>query len=228
MSIRQLFDAETHTYTYLAFDKASKQAAIIDPVFEELERDLNLLRELGLSLVYVLETHVHADHITSAYYFREATGCQIVMPTNSKATNIDIEIQHGDTLSVGKLNIRAIDTAGHTEAHMAYLVDKTILTGDALLIRGCGRTDFQGGCPGQLYDLVKKNLFSLPDDTLIYPGHDYHGRTSSTIAEEKQFNPRFSKSRDEFIELMKHLTLPQPRRMKYAVPANLRAGYIVV
>lgn len=228
MFIRQLFDTDTSTYTYLVFDEKSKQAAIIDPVFELLERDLKLINELGLSLIYIMETHIHADHITSAYYLREAAGGQIVVPVNAKATNIDHEIQDGEVLSVGNINIKAITTAGHTEAHMAYLVDKFVMTGDALLIRGCGRTDFQGGNAGQLYDLVTKNLFSLPDDTIVYPAHDYLGRTSSTIAEEKQHNPRFSKSRAEFIELMENLNLALPRRIKYAVPANLRAGYIVV
>ncbi|MCY7383686.1 MAG: MBL fold metallo-hydrolase [Microcoleus sp. CAN_BIN18] len=226
MLFRQLFDRETSTYTYLIADRISKEALLVDPVLEQVERDLKLLKELGLTLRYCVETHVHADHITSASKLREATGCLTVVPYPAQVGCADKFIHHGETLQVGAVVVQAIATPGHTDSHMAYLANNThLLTGDALFIRGCGRTDFQSGDAGTLFDSVTQQLFTLPDSTLIYPGHDYRGQTVSSIEEEKHWNPRFTgRSRDEFIQFMNELNLPNPQKMMEAVPANQQCG----
>ena len=226
MLFRQLFDSESSTYTYLIADNNTKEAVIIDSVLEQFERDINLLKELELNLIYSLDTHIHADHITGAGKLRQATGCLSILPKNSQVKCADSYIQHGQVLQIGSVTIEGISTPGHTNSHMAYLLNNThLLTGDALFIRGCGRTDFQGGDAGTLYDCVTQRLFTLPDETLVYPGHDYKGRTVSTIAEEKRLNPRFAgKTRDDFIQLMNNLNLPQPKKIKLAVPANQNCG----
>lgn len=230
MLFRQLYDRETWTYSYLIADPETKEAALVDSVLEQVERDVQLLRELGLTLRYALETHVHADHITGAGKLREITGCQTVMPVGAKAECADRFIADGEVLQVGKVSIQAIATLGHTDSHMAYLVNGThLLTGDSLFIRGCGRTDFQSGNPGQLYDSITQRLFTLPDETLVYPGHDYRGHTVSTIGEEKRWNPRLAgKSRGEFIAIMNSLNLPDPKKIAEAVPANERCGLVTV
>lgn len=225
---RQLFDRESCTYTYLIADARSRRALLVDSVLEQVERDLQVLRELDLSLHACLETHVHADHVTGADKLRTFTGCQIIVPAHSGVIGADRIIHDQEVLSLGAVQIRAFATPGHTGSHMAYWVNHShLLTGDALLIRGCGRTDFQGGDAGMLYETVTQTLFSLPDTTLVYPGHDYQGRTVSTIGEEKQWNPRFAgRNRSQFIELMSQLNLPYPQRMKRAVPANQHCGII--
>jgi len=225
---RQLFDRESSTYTYLIADIETKAAILVDPVIEQVKRDFHLLQELGLTLHYCLETHIHADHITGTDQLRALTGCLGLLPEQAEATGADGYIADGKTLQLGNVQIQAIATPGHTNSHMAYLVNSThLLTGDALFIRGCGRTDFQDGDAGLLYDIVTQKLFTLPDDTLVYPGHDYQGSTVSTIGEEKRWNPRFTgRSRSEFIELMNHLNLPHPKKMLEAVPANRRCGKI--
>lgn len=229
MLLRQLFDQQTCTYTYLIADLNTKEAVFIDPVLEQVERDFKLIKELGLNLNYCLETHIHADHITGTGKLRELTGCQSIVPENSGVDCADRFISHGEVLKVGEVKIQAIATLGHTDAHISYLVnDKMVFTGDALFIRGCGRTDFQSGDAGTLYDHITQRLFTLPDTTLIYPGHDYKGQTVSTIGEEKQFNPRFAgHNRDSFIELMNNLNLPNPKKITEAVPANQRCGIVV-
>ncbi len=226
MLFRQLIDSESSTYTYLIADKNTKEAAIVDPVLEQFERDLNLLNEFGLNLRYCLDTHIHADHITAAGKLRQATGCLNILPKNSPTKCADSYIQHGQVLQIGAVTIEGISTPGHTSSHMAYLVNNThLLTGDALFIRGCGRTDFQDGDAGTLYDCVTKRLFTLPDETLVYPAHDYKGYTVSTIAEEKQLNTRFAgKTRDDFIKFMENLNLPFPQKMKQVVPVNKNCG----
>jgi len=226
MLFRQLFDRESSTYTYLIADRASAEALLVDAVLEQVERDLKLLKELGLTLRYCLETHVHADHITGASQLREATGCVSVVPAQAQVNCADRFIHPGETLQVGTVEVQAIATPGHTDSHMAYLVNRShLLTGDALFIRGCGRTDFQSGDAGTLFDSVTQRLFTLPDYTSIYPGHDYRGQTVSSIEEEKRWNPRFTgRSRDEFIEFMNALNLPNPQKMMEAVPANERCG----
>lgn len=236
MFFRQLFDRESCSYSYLIADTASKSAILVDSVLEQVERDLKLIKELNLTLKFCLETHIHADRITGAGKLRDLTGCLGVVPANAKANCADRSLEDGDKIVLGDLEIRAIETLGHTDSHMAYLVnDDRVLTGDALLIRGCGRTDFQNGDAGLLYDSVTNKLFTLADDTLVYPAHDYKGRTVSTIGEEKQFNPRFQQcdrkpsseaDRNDFINLMNNLDLAYPRRMMEAVPANLNCGKI--
>ena len=228
MLFRQLFDADTWTYTYLIADINTKEAILVDSVLEQVERDFKLLKELGLKLKYCLETHIHADHITGTGKLREMTGCTGIVPENAQAACADRYIKDGEILRVGDIEIKAIETNGHTDSHMAYLVNNThVLTGDALFIRGCGRTDFQSGDAGTLYDRVTQKLFTLPDETLVYPGHDYKGQTVSTIGEEKQFNPRFvGKNRDNFITFMDNLNLPNPKKMMEAVPANERCGKV--
>jgi glyoxylase-like metal-dependent hydrolase (beta-lactamase superfamily II) len=232
MLFRQLFEQETWTYTYLIADPQTKETALVDPVLETVERDFKLLNELGLTLKFCLETHVHADHITGTGKLRELTDCEGIVPENAQVACASRLIKHREVLRLGTVEIQAIATLGHTDSHMAYLVqDKAktdplkVLTGDALLIRGCGRTDFQSGDAGTLYDQVTQHLFTLPEDTLVYPGHDYRGHTVSTIGEEKQWNPRFvGRNRDQFIEFMDSLDLPYPKKIMEAVPANERCG----
>jgi sulfur dioxygenase len=228
MLFRQLFDKETSTYTYLLADQQTQEAILVDPVLEQVERDSKLLTELGLSLRYCLETHIHADHITGTAKLREMTGCLGIVPDKAQASCADRYIKDGEILQLASITIQAIATPGHTDSHNAYLVNQDrVLTGDALFIRGCGRTDFQGGDAGTLFDSVTQQLFTLPDKTLVYPGHDYRGYTVSTITEEKQFNLRFTgRNRQQFIEFMDHLVLPSPEKMMEAVPANERCGNV--
>ena len=223
---RQLFDPESSTYTYLIADRHTKDAVLVDTVLEQGDRDLQLLHDLGLNLRYCLETHIHADHITGAGKLRQQTGCQVLVPQYATARSADHSLTDREILMIGTVRIEAISTPGHTHSHSAYLINNThLLTGDALLIRGCGRTDLQGGDAGTLYDTVFQRLFTLPDDTLVYPGHDYKGRTVSTIGEEKRLNPRFKdRTRDQFITLMNHLGLSYPKKINQAVPANEYCG----
>ena len=226
MLFRQLFDRESSTYTYLLADLQLKEAILVDPVLEQVERDLKLLKELELTLHYCLETHIHADHITGTGKLRELTDCLSIVPENAQADCANHQIQDEETLELGLIFIEAIVTPGHTDSHMAYLVNgERVLTGDALFIRGCGRTDFQSGDAGTLYDSVTKKLFTLPNETLVYPAHDYRGHTVSTIGEEKRWNPRFvNRDRVNFIQLMNNLNLPNPKKMMEAVPANQHCG----
>lgn len=229
MLFRQLFDPETSTYTYLIADPHTKEAILVDPVLEQVERDRQLLNELGLTLTYCLETHIHADHITGTAKLREVTGCEGIVPDHAQAACANRFIRDGEVLQLGNVRMEAIATPGHTDSHMAYLINGNhLLTGDALLIRGCGRTDFQSGDAGTLYDVVTQRLFTLPDSTLVYPGHDYKGQTISTIGEEKRWNPRFTgRNRAEFVQFMATLNLPNPQKMMAAVPANERCGRMV-
>jgi glyoxylase-like metal-dependent hydrolase (beta-lactamase superfamily II) len=230
MLFRQLFDYATWTYTYLIADPDTKDAALVDPVLEQVERDLKLLNELGLDLRFCLETHIHADHITGTGRLRELTGCQGIVPEHAEAGCADRFIRHKEVIQVGSIPVEAIATPGHTDSHMSFLVNgDRVLSGDALFIRGCGRTDFQSGDAGVLYDHVTQQLFTLPDNTLVYPGHDYRGQTVSTIGEEKRFNPRFAgKNRAAFIDLMNNLNLPDPKKIAEAVPANQQCGKVPV
>lgn len=226
MLFRQLFDKVSSTYTYLIADPTTQEAILVDPVLEQIDRDLLLLDNLGINLTYCLETHLHADHVTATSKLREKTGCLSILPENTDVQCADKFIKHEEILQVGEIKIKAIATPGHTDSHMAYLVNGNhLLTGDALLIGGCGRTDFQGGDSGILYNSVTQRLFSLPPETLVYPAHDYHGYTVSTIGEEKRCNPRFTnKNRDEFIEFMNNLKLPVPKKIVEALPANKLCG----
>ncbi len=228
MIVRQLFDAETFTYTYLVADEESGQAALIDPVLEQIDRDLLLIRELGLTLAYVLETHVHADHVTAAGVLRDRTGAKTVAGARG-APCADMAVRHGDAIALGGLTIRVLETPGHTDDSLSFHVPGMVFTGDALFIRGTGRTDFQNGDAGTLYDSITRVLFVLPDATVIYPGHDYKGRTTSTVAEEKAHNPRVAgKTRDEFVQILGSLGLPPPKKLAVAVAANRACGRVEV
>jgi glyoxylase-like metal-dependent hydrolase (beta-lactamase superfamily II)/rhodanese-related sulfurtransferase len=225
----QLLDPASSTYTYVLFDPDSRDALIIDPVDEQLERDLRVLREYGLRLIWTVETHAHADHITSAALLAEHTGARTAAPAACGIRTAAVQLQHGDTLRFGQQQIRALHTPGHTAGSMCYTWEidgsRHVFTGDTLLIQGCGRTDFQSGSSEALYRSITEQLFALPDDTLVWPGHDYHGRSHSTIGAEKTSNPRLAgKSLAEFQAIMDSLQLPKPRRIDEAVPANLRSG----
>lgn len=228
MIFRQLYDQETSTYTYLLADEDTKEAIIIDSVIEQVERDKKLINELGLKLKYILETHVHADHITGAAslktYFPDA---QTVVHNEGGAECADLHSTDGMELKFGNQSIKVLSTPGHTNGCVSYYTDGMVFTGDALLIRGCGRTDFQQGDPGKLYDSVTQKVFTLPDNTTIYPGHDYKGLTSSSVWEEKTFNPRLAnKTREEFTLIMNSLDLPYPKKIQESVPANLKCGNV--
>ena len=226
MNIRQLFDKDSSTYSYLLFDSVSREAAIIDAVREQLERDVRLIEELGLTLKYALETHVHADHVTGAGALRERLGAQVVYHRASGSACADLLVSDGDLLPLGGSAVEVRHTPGHTAGDVSYVIDGAAFTGDALLIRGCGRTDFQQGNADVLYQSIKDKLFSLPDETTVYPGHDYNGFTTSTIGEEKRLNPRLGQGRDQagFVAIMDAMDLPRPRHIDVAVPGNLRCG----
>lgn len=227
---RQLFDAETSTFTYLLGDLATHAAALIDPVIEKVDRDVALLRELGFDLKYALNTHVHADHISGSGVLKleHFAAAQSVLGPGNEVAKSDIKLKDGERLSVGpNLVIEAIHTPGHTLGCTTYYVREMglLFTGDALLIRGCGRTDFQNGSADMLYDSIHKKLFVLPDETAVYPCHDYRGFTSSTLGEEKRLNPRLAKkTKSEFQDIMKNLNLPYPKKIDACIPANLLCG----
>ncbi|MHB1678142.1 MAG: MBL fold metallo-hydrolase [Sulfuriferula sp.] len=222
---RQLFDTTSSTYTYLLGEHESQSAVLIDPVLGHDDLYLELLAEQHFNLRYLLETHVHADHITGASALRKATGAQTAISMYSGATCADVQLRGGEYLHFGNESIQVIATPGHTPTCVSYLWRDRVFTGDALLIGGCGRTDFQGGDAGQLYDSITNKLWALPDDTLVYPAHDYHHHHVSSVAQERETNPRLAgKSRNEFIAIMNALNLPQPRLIDLAVPANQHCG----
>jgi sulfur dioxygenase len=224
MFLRQLYDSDSSTYTYLVADTASRKAALIDPVREALARDIALVRELGFELAYVLETHVHADHVTSAGSLADLTGAVTVASPHGAECAL-ARLRHGEVLRLGSLEIKALATPGHTKDSVSFLIEDNVFTGDALFVRGTGRTDFQNGDAGELYDSITKTLFALPDSTKVWPGHDYRGHTQSTIGEERQHNPRLAgKSREEFVKIMGELRLAPPKKIQEAVPANLACG----
>ena len=225
---RQLFDPQSSTYTYLLGDSASGEALLIDPVYEHVRRDSALLRELGLHLVATLDTHVHADHVTGAWLMKDASGSRIMVSEASAATNADRLLKHGDQVRFGARHVDVRATPGHTSGCLSYVLDDQTMafTGDSLLIRGCGRTDFQQGSPALLYRSVREQILSLQPGCLLYPAHDYRGLTVTSVAEEKRYNPRLGGDIDEadFTGYMNNLGLPHPKLMDIAVPANLRCG----
>lgn len=231
MIFRQLFDKESSTYTYLVADEKTGEAALVDPVVEQVDRDLKLIAELGLRLVSVFDTHVHADHVTGAGTLRERTSAKTHVSARGGAPCADVEMADGYVAGIGALAITAVATPGHTNGCMSFVVAAEgeplrVFTGDALLVRGCGRTDFQEGDAVTLWSSVHDKLFSLPDDTLVYPAHDYRGFTLTTIGEEKRLNPRLGAAMtlDSFVTLMKNLQLPPPGKLHEAVPANRACG----
>lgn len=230
MQFRQLFDPTSSTYTYLLGCPETKEAILIDPVLAQTDRDYECCRELGLTLAYTAETHIHADHITGARKLKAMSGCKTAGPQAESVPCYDFGIVDNSELIVGTIHLRALHTPGHTSTHFSFLVHSDthamVFTGDALLIDGCGRTDFQGGDAEALYRSITERIFSLPDETLVYPGHDYQGRRVSSVLQEKTRNPRLGggKTCEEFVRIMTELNLPRPLMMDYAVPGNLTCG----
>jgi glyoxylase-like metal-dependent hydrolase (beta-lactamase superfamily II) len=230
MIFRQLFEPDSSTYTYLLGCPETRQAVLIDPAIDTVDRDLAVLEELDLELAYTVETHHHADHLTGARVLREKTGCKVAYPAVERPECADVGLEEGTPLTVGSITLHPLFTPGHTSHHHCYRVDTDthtmLFSGDALLIEACGRTDFQSGDAGTLYDSLHAKVFSLPDDTIVYPGHDYEGRHISTVAQEKERNPRLghNKSRAEFVAIMDGLDLPYPRKIDFAVPGNEMCG----
>lgn len=227
MIIRQLFDHDTFTYTYLVADASSGKAALIDPVDTKLELYLRLLEELDLILVAALDTHVHADHVTALGALREQTGCDSCIGKQSAVDCASRLLTDGDTIEIGALTLQALYTPGHTDDSYCFYVpaEQVLFTGDTLLIRGSGRTDFQNGDPEQLYHSLYSRLLALPDETIVYPGHDYQGLSQSTLLEEQRNNPRLQCiNQSEFVEMMHALKIPQPKHIDIAVPANRACG----
>ena len=228
MIFRQLFEANSSTYTYLLGDEDSGEAVLIDPVFETARRDQALLSELGLTLKVTLETHAHADHVTAAWLLSRRMGSRIGISAHAGVEGADELLREGDEVAIGGHRLTVRETPGHTDGCLTYVLDEGSMafTGDALLIRGAGRTDFQAGDPRKLYRSIHEKIFQLPPDCLLYPAHDYSGRTVSTVKEERQFNPRLGGelSEDDFVGYMNNLGLPHPKQIDVAVPANLRCG----
>jgi len=221
----QLFDPESSTFTYVLADPATRDAVMIDAVDSQFPEYSKLINRAHLTVKYVIETHTHADHVTGAGALREATGAKAATPLPCGVVPADLQLEDGAELRFGHEVLVAIATPGHTAGSMSYAWRDKVFTGDSLLIGGCGRTDFQGGDAGTLYDSITQRLFALPDETLVYPGHDYKGRTSSTIGAERAGNPRLAgRTRDEFIALMGALNLPPPKKIDVAVPANRLLG----
>jgi len=227
MLFRQLFDQVSGTYSYLLASRRGGEALIIDPVIEKVDRYLQLIKELDLKLVKAVDTHMHADHITGLGALRDRTRCITVMGEQTKADVVSMRLTDGDKLTIEGLSLDAMYTPGHTDDSYSFLMGDRVFTGDTLLIRGTGRTDFQNGNARQQYESLFGRLLKLPDETLVFPAHDYKGDTVSTIGEEKRFNPRLQvKSVDEYIDLMGKLNLPNPKMMDVAVPANMKVGLV--
>ena len=228
MIFRQLYDRETCTFTYLLADEETRDAVLIDSVIENVERDVQIIRELGLKLVYALETHVHADHVTGAGKLREITGCKTVVSRFAEADCADRHAGEGSLVQFGRYTLEVRETPGHTDTCVSFVLQdhSMVFTGDTLLVRGCGRTDFQQGSSERLYASVHEKLFALPDDCKVYPGHDYKGRTSTTIGEEKLHNPRLGGGRTlgDFVAIMDALDLAPPKKIAIAVSANQNCG----
>jgi glyoxylase-like metal-dependent hydrolase (beta-lactamase superfamily II)/rhodanese-related sulfurtransferase len=225
MIFRQLFDSTSGTYTYLLASRHGGEALIIDPVLERVDRYLQLVRELDLKLVKAVDTHLHADHVTGLGELRDRTRCVTVMGEHSHADVVSMRVAEGDRVEIEGVRLDVLYTPGHTDDSYSFLLADRVFTGDTLLIRGTGRTDFQNGNPRAQYDSIFNKLMKLPDETLVYPAHDYKGDTVSTIGEEKSFNPRLKvKSIDEYVDLMNNLKLPNPKMMDVAVPANMHVG----
>jgi sulfur dioxygenase len=230
MIFRQLFEPDSSTYTYLLSCPDTGKTALIDPVLDSAHRDAAVLQEMGLTLNFTIDTHIHADHLTGARRLKELTGSRMVFPAIDKLPCADIGIREGEAFRIGSIELWPLFTPGHTDHHHAYLIDngthKLLFSGDALLIDACGRTDFQSGDAATLYHSIHEKFFTLPDETLVYPCHDYEGRRVSSIGQEKAHNPRLGKEKtlQQFIGIMENMDLPYPRKIDFAVPGNEHCG----
>ena len=225
MIFKQVFDTKTSTYTYLIASAKGREAVIIDPVLENVENYIGLLKDLDLKLVKVIDTHIHADHVTGASKLKQSTNCTTIMGEHTPADMVEIKVKDNELINVDGLKIRSIYTPGHTSESYSFLLNKYLFSGDALLINGTGRTDFQNGSSKDSYHSIFDKLLKLPEDTLLYPGHDYNGKKVSTIGNEKKFNPRLQvKNVDEYIEIMSNLNLSKPKMMDSNVGRNIQLG----
>ena len=228
MIFRQLFDKSSSTYSYLLAERRGGEALLIDPVLENTAQYVRLINELDLKLVKAVDTHIHADHVTALGALREQTGCATAMGATTRLECVSVHFHEGEKLSADNLHLDVIYTPGHTDDSYSFLLPDRVFTGDTLLIRGTGRTDFQNGDPAAQYDSLFNKLLRLPEDTLVYPAHDYNGMTVSTIGEEKHHNPRLQvRSRQAYVELMNGLDLDDPKMMDIAIPANRACGLLV-
>lgn len=228
VNINQLIDKDTSTYTYILSDPDTGEAIIIDSVLGQVDRDLQIIKDLNLKLTTILETHMHADHVTGASVLRKHTGAKIGVCDKTNASGNDLVLKDEDKLSLGRQTITCISTPGHTNGCMSYFCEGHLFTGDALMINGCGRTDFQEGSSDKLFHSVREKLFKYPDSTIVYPAHDYKGLTSTTIGEQKKSNPRIGLNitKEEFISIMANLNLSPPKKIEENVPRNLKCGLI--
>jgi len=225
MILKQVFDTRTSTYTYLIASANGREAVIIDPVIENVSEYIQLLKELDLKLVKVIDTHIHADHVTAASKLKQATNCATLMGEHTPADAVEIKVKDNEMINIDDLNIKSIYTPGHTSESYSFLLDNHLFSGDALLINGTGRTDFQNGNSKDSYHSIFDKLLTLPEDTLLYPGHDYNSKKVSTIGNEKKFNPRLQvKNIDEYIEIMSNLNLTKPDMMDSNVSRNIQLG----
>ncbi len=225
---QQLFDLQSSTYTYLLADSVTKEAVLIDTVIENVDRDLKLIDELQLKLIYVLDTHIHADHVTGSGKIRSNRGAKTAVPKKANVPCADLNLSEGDEIKFGQFKIQVLETPGHTDASLSYVCEGMVFSGDALLIRATGRTDFQSGSASELYDSITKKLFTLPAVTKLYPAHDYNGFTTSTIEAEIKHNPRAGggKTKDQFVQIMSDLKLAYPKKIDEALPANQACGIL--
>ena len=225
MIFKQIFDTETSTYTYLIASAKGREAVIIDPVIENVDNYIKILGELDLKLVKVIDTHIHADHVTGATKLKQATNCTTLMGEHTPADAVEIKVKDGEIIEIDNLKIKSLYTPGHTSDSYSFLLDNYLFSGDTLLINGTGRTDFQNGSSKDAYNSLFNNLLKLPEETLVYPGHDYNGKFSSTIGNEKKFNPRLQvKSEDEYIDIMSKLNLAKPKLIDINVSRNIKLG----
>ena len=225
MIFKQEFDTKSSTYTYIIASAKGREAVIIDPVIENVESYIKILNELDLKLVKVIDTHIHADHVTGASKLQKVTNCTTLMGEHSPAETVDIKVKDGEIINIDNLKIKSLYTPGHTSDSYSFILDNYLFTGDTLLINGTGRTDFQNGSSKDAYNSLFNNLLKLPDETLVYPGHDYNGKFSSTIGNEKKFNPRLQvKSVDEYVDIMSKLNLARPKLIESNVSRNIQLG----
>ena len=225
MIFKQIFDTKSSTYTYVIASAKGREAAIIDPVLENVDEYIQLLKELDLKLVKVIDTHIHADHVTGASKLKQATNCTTLMGEHTPADTVEIKVKDNELIKIDGLKIKSLYTPGHTSDSYSFLLDNYLFSGDTLLINGTGRTDFQNGSSKDAYNSLFNNILKLPEETLVYPGHDYNGKFSSTIGNEKKLNPRLQvKSVDEYVEIMSNLNLSKPEMMDSNVSKNIRLG----